>query len=467
MLSETRGANPASERTSVEGSNQGEVLRQSGVARSRRRERNPSHLKAQFLEVRSTTERLAAPLSAEDAAAQSMPDASPSKWHLAHTTWFFDAFVLRTLPGYQSFHPEYDQLFNSYYDAVGPRVERSRRGLLTRPSLEEVHAYRRAVTEEVVYQLERGSAPWGDAEEEADALARIELGIHHEQQHQELLLSDIKHLFYGNPLLPVYRERPDRSTRRALRTTAMSYRALPGGLVPIGKTSRHGGDNAFAFDNEGPEHLVYLPPFALGNRLVTVGDYLDFIADGGYERTELWLSDGARWRAEHAVRAPEYWLDDGASVWNIFTLMGKSPMDLDEPVCHVSYFEADAYARWAGARLPTEAEWEHAARESSIPVAGNLLESEHPHPEPASGSGLVQMFGDVWEWTQSAYSPYPGFQPFPGALSEYNGKFMVGQMVLRGGSCVTARTHIRASYRNFFPPEARWQFTGIRLAKDT
>jgi ergothioneine biosynthesis protein EgtB len=428
-------------------------------------------LRASFLEARTTTERLAAPLSAEDAAAQSMPDASPTKWHLAHTSWFFETFVLRELPGYREHDPAYGYLFNSYYDALGARVARHARGLITRPSLAEVYAYRRAVTAQVADLLEASQSHALGAERWRRLLACVELGIHHEQQHQELLLTDIKHLLSQSPLCPAYR--PQSAERTEHGSAAARQQAEPpaflayvGGLVSCG----HAGEG-FAFDNEGPEFLSYLRPYALSTRLVTVGQYLEFVSDGGYARPELWLSEGTRWRTQNGIEAPLYWLGGQREGRDLFTLQGRVPLRLDEPVCHVSYFEADAYARWAGGRLPTEAEWENAAR--ACPVTGNLLERDTLHPEPApapepSGSAApAQLFGDTWEWTQSAYSAYPGYQPLAGALGEYNGKFMVNQMVLRGGSCATPQSHIRASYRNFFPPDARWQFSGIRLAKDT
>jgi len=430
-------------------------------------------LRASLLEARSTTERLAAPLSAEDAAAQSMPDASPTKWHLAHSSWFFETFVLRALPGYREHDPAYGYLFNSYYDALGARVARHARGLLTRPALSEVHAYRRRVTSMLADVLE--SPPRSGLSESAwqQLCAHVELGIHHEQQHQELILTDLKHLLSQSPLWPAYRPSDERDGVPAEAREAqapLSFRSFDSGLVSLGHSGRR-----FSFDNEGPEHLTYLRPYALATRLVSVGEYLEFVADGGYTRPELWLSEGTRWRSEQNIAAPLYWLGSAHDGRSLFTLQGRAQLRLDEPVSHVSYFEADAYARWAGARLPTEAEWENAAR--AQPVAGNLLERDRLHPEPAHdglpvgdalpGTALTQLFGDCWEWTQSAYGPYPGYRPLPGALGEYNGKFMVSQMVLRGGSCVTPRSHIRASYRNFFPPETRWQFSGIRLAKDT
>jgi ergothioneine biosynthesis protein EgtB len=426
---------------------------------------DPAALRARLLDVRAATERLAAPLSAEDAAAQSMPDASPTKWHLAHTSWFFETFVLRELPGYREHDPAFGFLFNSYYDALGARVARHARGLITRPTLEAVGSYRRAITSQLAEALTACERHWPSAEQRQQALANVELGIHHEQQHQELLLTDIKHLLAQSPLEPAYRPCSAPCPELAAPLGDAAFAPFEGGLVPLG----HAG-SSFAFDNEGPEHLTFLRPYALATRLVTVGEYLAFVRDGGYDRPELWLSEGTRWRTEQRISAPLYWsgAEPGAR-GGVFTLLGRTPLRLDEPICHVSYFEADAYARWAGARLPTEAEWEHAAR--SYPVAGNLLENDRLHPapsaEPRRDAELTQLFGDTWEWTQSAYAPYPGYRPLPGALGEYNGKFMVSQMVLKGGSCATPATHIRASYRNFFPPDARWQFSGIRLAKDT
>jgi ergothioneine biosynthesis protein EgtB len=419
-----------------------------------RRQVDRAALLRRFRDTRSCTERLAEPLSAEDAAAQSMPDASPTKWHLAHTTWFFETFILSSLPGYRQFDPSFPLLFNSYYESLGERLPRPWRGLVTRPSLDVVMAYRRAITERVMRWLESSSAP------SSEQLAAVELGIQHEQQHQELILTDIKHLLSHHPCLPGYQAAPAPSAHSSGQRVAHRFETFDGGLVSIG----HGGDG-FGFDNESPQHLVFARPYALGRRLITNGEYLEFMADGGYQRPELWLSDGFRWLATERVRAPLYWQLEEGGTKQLFTLGGLLPLDLDEPVCHVSYYEADAYARWAGARLPTEAEWEHAAR-SMAPGAGNFLESGRFHPRPAVDAEDTQTFGDAWEWTASAYAPYPGFRPLPGALGEYNGKFMCNQMVLRGGSCATPREHVRASYRNFFPPPARWQFTGIRLAKD-
>jgi ergothioneine biosynthesis protein EgtB len=425
---------------------------------------DPIRSTRRFLDVRAMTERLAAPLSAEDAAAQSMPDASPTKWHLGHTSWFFETFVLAALPGFKAYSKDFGYIFNSYYDALGARVARHARGLITRPSFDEVKAYRRAVSERVAALLERLDP--GSGVDEA-ALARIELGIQHEQQHQELILTDIKHLLGQAPSFPMYQSPVDTASpppnAEPRAGAPPAFRRVAGGLVAIGHASLGPPSHGFAFDNEGPEHLTYLQPYQLGTRLVNNAEYLAFMRDGGYERPELWLSDGFRWRKEHGVAAPLYWHEPGSDAPQLFTLSGLSWLDPDEPVCHVSYYEADAYARWAGARLPREAEWEHAARART--VQGNLLESGRFHPRPPVAEG--SPFGDVWQWTESAYAAYPGYRPLAGALGEYNGKFMCNQMVLKGGSCATPATHLRASYRNFFPPDARWQFTGIRLAKDS
>jgi ergothioneine biosynthesis protein EgtB len=393
---------------------------------------------------------LAQGLSAEDCALQSMPDASPVKWHLAHTSWFFETFVLEpNLAGYRVFDAAFRVLFNSYYVQVGARHPRPERGLVSRPGLAEVLAYRAHVDAAVGRWLEsHAPAP--------AALDLVELGLHHEQQHQELILTDLKHLFSRNPTHPVYRESRHPA---AGQPCPLQWVAFPAGVQEIGC-----GETGFCFDNERPRHRVSLRAFQLGSRLVTNAEYLGFMLDGGYARPELWLSDG--WdtcRAQGWV-APGYWERDGDR-WSAFTLGGMRAVDPAEPVCHVSFYEADAYARWAGARLPTEAEWETLAAHE--PVAGNFVESGLLHPQPAAGNArLLQLFGDVWEWTGSAYLGYPGYRPAAGAVGEYNGKFMVNQFVLRGGSCATPRSHVRATYRNFFPPPARWQFTGIRLARD-
>jgi len=405
-----------------------------------------------FASIRRATRALAAPLSAEDCAIQSMPDASPVKWHLAHTTWFFETFVLAPhQPGYRCFEPSYRVLFNSYYTGIGDRHPRPERGMLSRPTLDEVLAYRDHV-DETVLELLAGAPPVAAV----DAL--IELGLHHEQQHQELILTDVKHLFSRNPLKPAYQKQWPLTLVQPRTRGWISFDA---GMYEIG----HAGEG-FGFDNETPRHRVWLDAFQIASHPVTHGDFAAFIDDGGYRRPELWLSAGWDLVAARGWQAPQYWerRDEG---WFSFTLHGEAPVDPHTPICHVSFYEADAFARWANERLPTEAEWEVAARCSSL--AGNFLESGALHPlalreAPVDGT-LAQAFGDVWEWTRSDYGPYPGFRPAAGAIGEYNGKFMSGQYVLRGGSCATPSSHIRASYRNFFPPEARWQFSGLRLAR--
>ncbi|MBW3616924.1 MAG: ergothioneine biosynthesis protein EgtB [Proteobacteria bacterium] len=404
-----------------------------------------------FATVRAETLRLTAPLSAEDQVVQSMPDASPAKWHLAHTSWFFETFVLLPhAPGYTAYSEELQFLFNSYYEALGERRERGARGLVTRPGLEEVLAYRRHVNTAV---LALGARAQGRVE------SIIEVGLAHEEQHGELILTDVLHLFAQTPRRPAYADLPLPPSRSP---GEMGKLAFEGGLVEIGRDAEA---SSFGFDNEGPRHRVLLQPFRLADRLVTNAEWLQFMDGGGYGRAELWLADGwARVQAE-GWKAPLYWeAIDGA--WFVMTLSGLRPLDLLAPVVHVSLYEADAYARWAGARLPTEAEWEHAA--GDIPVEGNLRDSGWLQPAAAGGpkGRLRQMFGDVWEWTASAYAPYPGFKPAAGAVGEYNGKFMVSQAVLRGGSCLTPARHIRPTYRNFFQPWHRWQFTGVRLAWD-
>jgi ergothioneine biosynthesis protein EgtB len=415
---------------------------------------SPSALAVAYRRIRARTVALSAPLSAEDMQVQSMPDASPTKWHLAHTTWFFETFVLaRFSPERRSFESEWSKLFNSYYESVGPRHPRSERGVLSRPSVAEVHAYRRAIDEAVVTLLSRES--W-----DMDGLRSVvQLGLEHEQQHQELLLTDIQHALSKNPMQPAYRPRAARPATRPPPTLRFVERS--GGLVEIGHA-----DSGFAFDNERPRHRVYLEPFAIGSRNITCEEFAAFIDDHGYSRPELWLSDG--WAALSGLKpqAPLYWTrQDG--VWLQFTLEGVRPVDPGAPVSHVSFYEADAYARWAGARLPTEAEWECAARE--LPVEGNLLADDPGAsslvPCAAGDAALAQFFGDVWEWTASPYVAYPGFRPLEGSLGEYNGKFMSNQIVLRGGSCFTPREHVRGTYRNFFPPDARWQMSGLRLAR--
>jgi ergothioneine biosynthesis protein EgtB len=396
-----------------------------------------------FATVRQFTESLAAPLSAEDQTSQSMPDASPTKWHRAHTSWFFEEFILSARAGYSAFDPSFRYLFNSYYETVGARQPRPQRGLVTRPGVQEITRYRDYVEGAMVQLLH------GDIDDRT--LDLTELGCHHEQQHQELLLMDAKHLLSCNAFEPAYITRglePDVQPPR------LTWRGVEGGLVEIG----HDGDR-FAFDNEGPLHTVYLQPFEIADRLVTNADWLAFIEDGGYQRAELWLSDGWARVQNEQWTGPGYWrYDDGT--WTVFTLSGRQPIRSSEPVCHISFYEADAYARWAGARLPTEQEWETAAR----PIADRramLLDPARCHPGLANDA----MIGNVWEWTSSAYEPYPGFKPAAGAVGEYNGKFMCDQHVLRGASAVTPRGHERVTYRNFFPAYARWAFSGLRLAR--
>lgn len=400
---------------------------------------------ARYREVRHLSEHLCEPLAVEDYGLQSMPDCSPPKWHLAHTTWFFETFVLAEHePNFQPHHPQFRMLFNSYYEAVGDRWPRPARGLLSRPTVAEVHAYRRAVDERMGRVLERA----------AEAVAPlVELGLNHEQQHQELLLTDLKHALGLNPLHPVYAP-PGPAVPAA--ATPQRWQAHAARVQSIGFAGE-----GFAFDNESPRHRVFVESFEIAARPATVGEYLAFMEDGGYDRPTLWLSDGWAARQLNGWTAPLYWerTTDG---WSIFTLGGMRQIDPSEPVCHVSYYEADAFARWAGARLPTEAEWEVAV--ANRDVAGNFLDSGRFHPAPETGGG--QYFGDVWEWTASPYTAYPGYRPAAGALGEYNGKFMCNQLVLRGGSCVTPAGHVRPTYRNFFPPSARWQFSGIRFARD-
>lgn len=407
-------------------------------------------LRERFRTVRAASLALAAPLSAEDQCIQSMPDASPTKWHLAHTTWFFETVLLQPhAADYRPFDARFHYLFNSYYEALGPRHPRPQRGLLTRPSLDEVHAYRRHVDDAVLALLAApGKLDWAAIE------PIVALGLNHEQQHQELLLTDILHALSCNPLLPAYKPASGPALRLAAVPAEVRWLERPGGTIEVG----HAGDG-FCFDNETPRHAALLRPYAIADRLVNCGDYAQFIADGGYRRPELWLSDGWAMVQAQGWRHPAYWLeaDDpriatlGAggghaapSGWQVFGLHGVRPMEADAPVAQLSFYEAAAYAEWAGARLPTEFEWEAAF----------------------DAPGIAQMSGHVWQWTRSSYDPYPGFRPLPGIAAEYNGKFMVGQLVLRGGSVATPAGHTRPSYRNFFPPAARWQFSGLRLAKD-
>lgn len=415
-----------------------------------------------YRRVRSTTEGLAAPLAVEDYVVQSMPDVSPTKWHLAHVTWFFETFLLTPhLVGYEPFDPAYAYLFNSYYLGAGERHCRDQRGYISRPTVDQVYAYRRHVDEHMARLLE------GGADEAVEVGRVLEIGLQHEQQHQELLLTDIKHVLSVNPLRPAYH--PEVGPAGVLRAHPASGAAapelgwidVPEGLVEVGAPA----DGSFAFDNERPRHRYFLEGFQLADRLVTNGEYMEFIADGGYRNGELWLSEGWATVNEREWSEPFYWEERDGEWWT-YTLAGAARVDEAEPVCHLTYFEADAYARWAGARLPTEQEWEAAAE--GVAVAGNLAGRGVYHPEAVdrSADGLRQLYGDVWEWTRTQYSPYPGYRPLPGTLGEYNGKFMSNQFVLRGGSCVTPDDHVRATYRNFFPADAAWQFTGVRLARD-
>tara|TARA_R110000787_G_scaffold47085_9_gene114046 strand:- start:16431 stop:17699 length:1269 start_codon:yes stop_codon:yes gene_type:complete len=409
-------------------------------------------LASRYRDVRALTQALGSPLSDADATVQSMPDASPAKWHLAHGTWFFETFVLRDhVPGYRPFDPRYAFLFNSYYEAEGARHARPMRGMLTRPSLAQVRDYRDHVDAAVMAAIPMLSL---------EARALVTLGLHHEQQHQELMLTDLLHLFSLNPMAPALFTSPHAASMDL--PGALHWIEGREGLVEIGDDGRGG----FAFDCEGPRHKALLHPHALGHRPVTNGEWIAFIEDGGYRTAAHWLAEGWAWVQAESIEAPAYWAQ-GEQGWTHFGLDGRQPVNPAAPVSHISLYEADAYASWAGARLPTEAEWESAAQNIAA-TSGNLLDGAtcpRPHPADATAS-LTQMFGDVWEWTGSAYRPHPGFKAAPGAVGEYNGKFMSGQFVLKGGSCATPRGHVRASYRNFFYPHQRWQFTGLRLAKD-
>ena len=442
------------------------------VAQPRRREAAEKWV-GRYKKVRRQTEALCEPLVTEDYIVQSMPDVSPTKWHLAHTSWFFETFLLTPhMRGYEPFDPHFSYLFNSYYVTVGDRHCRQNRGLLSRPTVSQVYEYRRHVDD----AMSRFLTGLTSAQLE-ELRSVIELGLHHEQQHQELMLTDIKHVFWVNPMRPAYRPRPNGPTTQ---TPPMRWISFDEGTYWIG----HEGPE-FAFDNETPRHRAFLDGFQLGSRLVTNGEFKCFIEDGGYRRPDLWLSLGWATVQKEQWQAPLYWIEQDEH-WQNHTLSGMRPVEDAEPVCHVSFFEADAYARWAGARLPTEFEWEAASQ--SAPMEGNFVESGEYHPrsdssgqapravsdgtrkgaDPATARDRVpatQMFGDVWEWTASAYLGYPGYQPPAGALGEYNGKFMCNQFVLRGGSCATPRDHIRRTYRNFFAPDARWQFIGLRLAR--
>ena len=418
-------------------------------------ETRAARLLARYREVRDFSERLCETLEPEDYVVQSMPDVSPTKWHLAHTSWFFETFILKVwMPSYRTAVPQYAFLFNSYYNAAGDMHRRDLRGLISRPTVAETYRFRQSIDAQIQELLESAD---DELLEEMEPVFTI--GLHHEQQHQELLVTDIKNVFSHNPLHPVFRPRDEQQERREI--APESYLNFEETILEIGHDGR-----GFSYDNEGPRHRALVPAFSLATRPVTNGAYLAFIEAGGYERPEYWLSLGWMTVNEQRWQAPLYWMKRDGRWWN-FTLSGMRPIEEAEPVTHVSHFEADAFANWSGARLPTEFEWERAA--AGVPIEGNFVDTEHFHPAPGATQGngkLQQMYGDVWEWTRSAYLPYPGYRAAPGALGEYNGKFMSNQMVLRGGSCATSQSHIRPTYRNFFQPEKRWQFTGIRLARD-
>ena len=407
-------------------------------------------LSDRYARIRGLSEAICQPLAPEDYQLQGMANTSPPKWFLAHTSWFFETFVL--LPfrsGYSAFHPKYSVLFNSYYQGVGEQYPRDQRGLLSRPTLDEVYRYRQDIDRELTQLLADTDHP-----DVKTIRQRVELGLQHEQQHQELFFTDIKYSFALNLLLPAYQPAAPSADVRAV---PQCWREYAGGVVSLG----HSGEG-FCFDNETPRHRVFLEPFALANRLVTNREYMDFINDDGYRDARWWMADGWAWLQQHGHRKPLYWRRQGDKWWH-YSLYGLRPLPLDQPVAHISAYEADAYARWAGARLPTEAEWEHAA--ADLPLKGQFLDSGRLEPDTAEADTTTQFYGSLWQWTSSAYGPYPGYQAAAGALGEYNGKFMCNQLVLRGGSCVSSRDHLRPSYRNFFYPEDRWQYTGIRLAK--
>jgi ergothioneine biosynthesis protein EgtB len=426
--------------------------RQPSVPLSRIREEWITRYRA----VRAFTEELCEPLETEDYVIQSMPDASPAKWHLAHTSWFFQSFVLKAgVAGYRGPDPNYAFLFNSYYNAVGPMHCRAQRGMISRPTVEDVYRYRRQTDDAMLALLANATE-----EEWRSVEAIVELGLHHEQQHQELLLTDLKHMFAQNPLRPVYCAKP--GGRAESPRLPLAWLDYDEGLRWIG----HDG-GGFCFDNEEPRHRAFVGRFQLADRLVTNGEFRDFVEEGGYQRSEFWLSLGWATVRDQKWMAPLYWEKAASGEWLEFTLGGVEPLDPATPVTHVSYFEADAFARWSGARLPTEEEWEFAT--SGLSIEGNFVDTRRYHPAAVVAGAAAQprqIFGDVWEWTRSSYAPYPGYAPPRGAVGEYNGKFMCNQYVLRGGSCATSRSHVRRTYRNFFAPEKRWQFTGIRLARD-
>lgn len=421
-------------------------------------------LRSRFQETRAATLGLCETLSAEDMMVQSTPEASPVKWHVAHTSWFFETFVLREfVAGYREFDPDYLWLFNSYYNSLGDMPEKKLRASFSRPSLEQVMAFRRHVDAAVLSMLERPV--------DAEVLRRVRMGLEHEQQHLELIVTDVKHALHTNPLKPTLRDEGWQPA--GTMAPPVEWMRYAPGLVELGLSPDAEDVAAFAWDNETPRHPVFLQPFALASRLVTCAEYLRFVDENGYGRPELWLSEGWATMRERGWEAPLYWQrnEKARSGWSIYTVHGVRPLDdlSETPVCHVSFFEADAFARWSGCRLPTEFEWEFAAADGGTAMieAGNLFENGDLQPLPAKTvGGLQQMFGDTWEWTQSPYTGYPGYRPLPGALGEYNGKFMSSQMILRGGSCATPRSHIRATYRNFFGPATRWQVSGLRLAKD-
>lgn len=410
-------------------------------------------LAAKFLDTRALSLSIAEPLSESDCQIQSMPDASPIKWHLAHTSWFFETFILKKfVPGYRAFSPHFDTLFNSYYNAIGEQYSRTQRGLLSRPSLSEIVSYREYVEAAIEDFLKSDACPIA-------ALDLLEIGIQHEKQHQELMLTDIQHALFQNPMMPAYSETLE---LEQLAIAPMNWIEFEGGLVDIGAN-----EEGYAFDNERPIHQYFLKPYRLASRTVSNAEYLEFVESGSYQQPEHWLADGWAWLQENNIEAPLYWRNE-ASGWRSFGLAGLKLLDPNQPVCHLNYYEANAYANWAGKRLPTEFEWEHAAQKSSDQPGcqTNYLNLAVLHAQAATVSGLSQMLGNVWEWTSSGYQAYPGFKPFAGDAGEYNGKFMSGQFVLKGGSCVSPEHHIRASYRNFFYPHQSWQYSGIRLAED-